>query len=208
MIRELEAERDILSSRQIKLQRIIDDLKNLDRIKVDVILTKKSKDQDNSKRPRSTNSDIEEKKRRVGELIREGKLTRVQIAEKVGVHVSSTYNWFNSDSSKKKPEEQREESAKQLSKLNRSEKAKIAYKKKWGDGHPSDNRQRKHKCENCHEEVWSAWLNGKQLCKRCFAIKKKGEEAVIRKEKRNQEVYEEDTEDYDPADLEADDLED
>jgi len=31
---------------------------------------------------------------------------------------------------------------------------------------------KKHKCEECHENVWVAWYEGKQLCQECFDMKK------------------------------------
>lgn len=67
------------------------------------------------------------------------------------------------------------------------------------------NGKKKHPCENCHENPGTAWFDKKLLCKRCLDLKKKGEESVIRKEKRNPGAYKE--EEYDPAELEADDLE-
>lgn len=156
VIKQLEAERDKLSSKQIKLNRIIEELKNLDKIEVEVILTKKPK-RDYTKRKRSSNSNIEEKKLKVKELLNAGKLSKQQIAEKVGVHVSSIYNWFGSEMAKKA--------------------CKELYKR--------------HKCENCHEQPGSAWWDGKRLCKRCFAIKKKGEETVLRKERKDPTAYDE-----------------
>jgi len=50
--------------------------------------------------------------------------------------------------------------------------------------------KKKHLCEECKEKVWSSWYKGKQLCKRCFDLKKKGEKSVKRKENKDPEAYE------------------
>lgn len=189
IIKQLEDERDVLEQKQIKLQRIIDDLKELhgeEKI-TEKIDHRKYPNHVRKKRGRLTNSETQEKKAMVEELLKEGKLTKGEIAEKVGVHKSCIYNWFDVSKYPKKD-------------ADHSEIAKKAYKKKWGDKHPADNRKRKHMCENCNENVWSAWWNGKQLCKRCFDLKKKGESAVLRKEKKDPGAY-------DPSDLEIDDFE-
>jgi hypothetical protein len=186
IIKQLKLERDALENKLTKIKIAIGELEEIESpeikpVRFDKKIVKIARGI--SERTRRSNSEIEEKKKKVEELLKEGKFTKLEIAKKADVHVSSIYLWFDVSKFPKK-----EADHKTI--------AKEAYKKKWGDKNPNMSKKedphqskRKHLCSNCHENVWSAWWEGKQLCKRCFAIKKVGEKIVERREKEDPEIY-------------------
>lgn len=174
IIKELEEEIKALDFKIIKIRNVINNLQELESPTREI--KKVNNNSEPKKRKRATNSEVEQKKKQVQALLEEGNLTKEEIAKKVGVHKSSIYNWFKAKdfSSKKK------------------------------DGWSSNKRKKKHLCEDCHERTWSSWYNGKQLCQRCFDLKRKGEISVKKREKYDPDAYDESSFDIDDEALEDD----
>lgn len=93
------------------------------------------------------------KKKKVQELLKEGKYTLKEIAEKVGCCTASIYNWGRIEELSREP-------------VNRSEIAKKSYKKKWGEGgHPMKKKKSAEVeiCDGCRNQVESGGFIDKKF---------------------------------------------
>jgi hypothetical protein len=194
MIKELERERDELESKQIRLQRIINDLKEFDKPnKLPIVRTKsnckslKVTIRHQSKRGKYAGKWTDE----IVQFIRDNKeeMGNEELAKaiksKFGLkcgasNVANTMFNHHIKRDKKVHPDKPQQATK--GKLSTSEIAKKAYHGPY----------KKHTCELCHEREWKAGWDGKQLCQRCFDLKKKGEETVNRKERKDPEHYDDD----------------
>jgi transposase-like protein len=108
--------------------------------------TKKEKS-NGTRRPRLTGEALEAKKRECVQLLKEGKLSKGEIAEKLDVHPSVIYYWAGY----RKPGQDKKKAS--------SNSVKKSHKKK---------------CENCHDADATCFYEGQQVCNKCFKFFKTG----------------------------------
>lgn len=136
-----------------------------------------------NQRKRSTREETEQKKKKAQEMLAEGKYTLNEIAQEVGCHISSLYNWFGGASRPK---------------ADRSEIAKRAYKKKWGNGGPLKKNKKsvteEEKCEGCGEMTESGgFIDRKFYGIKCGCWKKARNKK--KPDEDSEEIFEEEDDD-------------
>ena len=175
LIQELEEEKAQCLARINRIDASIESIKNIDKIEVEVILTKRKKKLGTKKkekkvgtkrRSRLTGEALEAKKRECAQLLKEGKLSKGEIAEKLGMHPSVIYYWAGY----RKPGQ---------------DKKKLTSK---------PVKSHKKQCENCHNANATCFYESQNVCQKCFNFFKKGKVT----DERDPEVY-------DPSDLDIDD---
>lgn len=57
-------------------------------------------------------------------------------------------------------------------------------------------------CEECHKKKAVAIFHGKNVCKRCYALKTKGEKSVERKEEKDPEAFDNEEDELSEEDIE------